>query len=40
MWKNHQNMAPVLVSMLDGSGNDYIRIDDEANGPSMSVAIP
>lgn len=40
MWKNRQNMAPVSVSMLDGSGNDYIRIDDEPNGPSMSVAIP
>ena len=40
MWKNHQNMAPVSVSMLDGDGNDYIRIDDEASGPSMSVQIP
>ena len=40
MWKNRQNMAPVSVSMLDGEGNDYIRIDDEPYGPSMSVAIP
>ena len=40
MWKNRQNMAPVSVSMLDGQGNDYIRIDDEPNGPSMSVQIP
>jgi len=40
MWKNRQNMAPVSVSMLDAAGEDYIRIDDEPNGPSMSVAIP
>jgi uncharacterized protein YgiM (DUF1202 family) len=40
MWKNRQNMAPVSVSMLDGAGNDYIRIDDEPNGPTMNVAIP
>lgn len=40
MWKNRQNQAPVSVSMLDASGEDYIRIDDEPNGPSMSVQIP
>lgn len=40
MWKNRQNMAPVSLSMLDGDGNDYIRIDDEPNGPNMNVQIP
>jgi hypothetical protein len=37
MWRNHQNSAPVAVTMLDAFGEDYVSITDESTGPSMSV---
>ena len=34
MWKNHQNSAPVRVTMLDPQGRRYITID-ETGAPSL-----
>lgn len=37
MWKNHQNSAPVRVSLLQPGGEPYVVIDDTAKGPSISM---
>ena len=37
MWKNHQNSAPVRVSLLQPGGEPYVVIDDTAKGPSIVI---
>lgn len=37
MWKNHQNSAPVRVSLLEPSGEPYVVIDDTASGPTIVI---
>jgi SH3-like domain-containing protein len=40
MWKNHQDQAPVRVTITAGDGDEYISIDDGAAGPELSVRVP
>lgn len=37
MWKNHQNSAPVRVSLLQPGGEPYVAIDDAPSGPSIVI---
>jgi SH3-like domain-containing protein len=40
MWKNHQDQAPVRVTVKGSDGGEYITIADGAAGPELSVRAP
>jgi Bacterial SH3 domain len=40
MWKNHENSAPVAVTLLDEDGKPYITIEDRKGGPDLISAPP
>jgi uncharacterized protein YgiM (DUF1202 family) len=37
MWKNHQNNAPVAVTLLGDAGQPYVTIQDQPSGPDLLV---
>ena len=38
MWKNHQNSAPVRLTLLEPDGEPYVVIDDAATaGPAIMI---
>jgi hypothetical protein len=40
MWKNHQDQAPVRVTITGADGREYITISDGTAGPELSVSAP
>ena len=39
MWKNHQNGAPVAVTLLGDDGQPYVTIEDQPGGTDLLVPI-
>jgi Bacterial SH3 domain len=40
MWKDSQKNQPVILSLMDEKGGEYITVSDTASGPSLTVHGP
>jgi len=39
MWKNHENNAPVAVTLLGENGRPYVTIQDQPSGPDLLIPV-